>query len=195
MARSRPRPTQLVAPGVGLLDPGGDRGRIARVDEHRRAARDLLGRAPGARHHRRAAGHRLEHRDAEALVQRRVDEAARAAVERRELVVGDPAEPAVDLDAAPARRADDAQLDAEPLRGLLARRPGSSAARASRPRARSRPRPPGRRGRTARRPPFGITRIRSSGTPSSSTTSPRVNSDTAITRLAARATLGTAKRL
>ena len=48
---------------------------------------------PRARHDRRPARHRLEHRQPEALVERREDEAARAAVERGELLVVDPARP------------------------------------------------------------------------------------------------------
>src|SRR5204862_1622660 len=63
---------------------------------------------------RRAAGHRLEHRDAEALIQRRVRDAERTTVETREVRVADLAQPAhavpADLDAAPAGGTDDAQL-------------------------------------------------------------------------------------
>ena len=71
---------------------------------------------------RRPARHRLEHRDAEALVQRRVCDTERTAVQAREVVVPDlalPANPlAARLDADPTRCAGDPQLDAETLRRL-----------------------------------------------------------------------------
>ena len=66
---------------------------------------------PTRRHHGRAARHRLEHGEPEALVQRRVENAAGTAVQGGELRVGDLADPAVDLDATPPASADDAQLD------------------------------------------------------------------------------------
>src|SRR5581483_7359839 len=95
---------------------------VERVDEDRRAPGDLFGRAATRGDDRDAAGHRLEHGNAEALVERGIDEAAGAAVEARELVVADPAEPAdigaANGDAAPSFRACDAQLDAEALGGL-----------------------------------------------------------------------------
>jgi hypothetical protein len=47
----------------------------------------------------------------------------------------------------------------------------------------------------ARSIPFGMTVIRSAGTPSRSTTSALVNSEIAITRVAARTTRGTQMRL
>ena len=73
-ARSSPSARSSSRRDDGLLDPGRDRLDVERVDEHGRAAGDLLGRAAAARHDGRAARHRLEHRDAEALVQRREDE-------------------------------------------------------------------------------------------------------------------------
>ena len=97
--------------------PACDRAGVERIDEHRGVACDLLGRSARGRDDGGAARHRLEHRDAEALVERRIDDAARAAVVRGELVVVDLAEPAhcaARVDAAPAARADDAQLDAGP---------------------------------------------------------------------------------
>ena len=90
LARSSPSGPQLLPPRRGLLDPGGDRLGVERVDEHRRAARRLGRARPVARHDGGAAGHRLEHRDPEALVERRVGEAAGAAVEAGELVVARP---------------------------------------------------------------------------------------------------------
>ena len=101
-ARSSPSGTSSSRRASASAMPGRDRLRIGGVDEDGRAARHLLGGAAAARHDRRAAGHRLQHRDAEALVERRVDEAARAAVERRQLLVRRAADPAWDVDAAPS---------------------------------------------------------------------------------------------
>ena len=106
-----PRDDELVPPGVRFPDAVGDRRDVERVDENRRATGDLLHRRPDGRHHRRPAGHRLEHGQPEALVQRRVEDAASAAVERRELRVRDLADPAVDLDTSPPACAHHAQLD------------------------------------------------------------------------------------
>ena len=121
-ARSRPSARSSPARATASLDPGRDRRRVERVDEHRRVAGDLLERARRGRDDGRAARHRLEDRDPEALVQRGVDEAARAAKEARELRVRHEAEPAHavarQLDAAPAGVADDAQLGAGEPRGL-----------------------------------------------------------------------------
>ena len=75
-----------------------------RVDEHGCAACDLLRRAAARRHDGRAAGHRLEHRDPEALVQRRVHDAERAAVEPRELARPRPRRPTERRRHAPRRR-------------------------------------------------------------------------------------------
>ena len=143
-ARSQPEAAQLVAARLGLGDAGRDRRGVERIDEHGGAAGDLLRRAPAGRHDGRPAGHRLEHREPEALVERREDEAARTAVERRELLVGDAARPARHVDAAPAACPDDAQLDARAAGPPRRRAPGSCAARASPPRARSRRSPQGR---------------------------------------------------
>src|SRR6202023_1445072 len=93
------------------LDPGGDRRDVKRVDEHRCTARDLLAGSAGARHHGAATGHRLEHWEAEALVEGRIGEAACAPVESGELRVRDLAEQphrAGHLDAPPAAGADHA---------------------------------------------------------------------------------------
>ena len=91
--RARARPARRAARPASAMPSAIDAG-VARVDEHRGATRDLLGRAATRRHDGRPARHRLEHREPEALVQRRVDEAARAAVERRELLVAGLADPA-----------------------------------------------------------------------------------------------------
>src|SRR5205823_8934894 len=68
----------------------------------------------------RAGGHRLEHGDAEALVERGIGDAEGAAVEPAELFVGDLAEPAdvtaARVHAAPPAGARDPQLDAQPGR-------------------------------------------------------------------------------
>ena len=163
---------------------------VERVDEHGRAAGDLRHRAAGARHDRRAAGHRLERGDAEALVERRVDEAARAAVERRELLVVDPAEPGDVLPATPTPP----QPGAPTSRSST---PASAVASTTRREVLARLERPDRehvvalggvavrRGRPARRA-FGTTSIRSGSTPASSTTSRFENSETATTRSAAR---------
>ena len=170
--RARPAP-------VGGLDPRGDRRDVERVDEDGRVADDLLHRAAGARHDGRAARHRLERGNAEALVERREDEAARAAVGGGQLVVLDPAEPGDvlpgDACVPPAGRADEPQLHTGAGRGLddagevLAglERPdsqhvlalGSAAVGDERPaRARSaRRRSDQRRPRLARRPPASRT--------------------------------------
>src|SRR5262249_41172771 len=64
-------------------------------------------------HYGRAAGHRLDERQPEALVRREVRDAAGPAVEPRELVVGDEAEPlharTGDVYVAPAAHARDQQ--------------------------------------------------------------------------------------
>ena len=93
-------------------------GDVEWVDEHRRATGHLSGRTAAARHDGRPARHRLQHRDPEALVERREDERAGAAVERSELAVGDLADPTRRFDAAPAPCADDTQLDADAGRGV-----------------------------------------------------------------------------
>ena len=143
-ARSRPRARSSSRRRMRLLDPGGDRRDVERVDEDCRTARDLLRRAAGRRDDGRAARHRLEHRDAEALVQRRVDEAARAAVEtrrarrrrpRRASVTCAPRASTPPQPRAPTTRSSTPSR----ARGLDRRARGSSAARACRPRARSRP--------------------------------------------------------
>ena len=76
--------------------------------------RELVVRRAGRADDRGAGGHRLEHRQTEALVLRGVDEAACAAVELGELVVGYAPEQAdagaADGDIAPAGVAGDAQL-------------------------------------------------------------------------------------
>src|SRR5919106_1402968 len=109
---------ELVAARLRLRDPGGDRGGIERVDEHRGTAGHLLCRAPARGHRGRSARHRLENRDAEPLVERRKNEAARPSVERRELGVRDLADPAGDVDSSPAARADDAELHFREPSGL-----------------------------------------------------------------------------
>src|SRR5207253_11507762 len=64
-----------------------------------------------------SARHRLEYRQAEALVHRRIEDAERAAVLPRELIVVDRPEPrdvgATRRDATPAQRTDHAEVDTE----------------------------------------------------------------------------------
>ena len=102
------------------IDPGraGRRGRPRR-------RRPPPSRA-GARDDRGAAGHRLQHRHPEALVERGVDDAARAAVEASKLGVRNPAEPA---DAVPARSTPP-QPRAPTTRSSTPRRRAASARRA-----------------------------------------------------------------
>ena len=120
-ARSRPEPPQLVAPGARLGDTGSDRFRVERVDKHGRPARHLLRGAATRRDDGRATRHRLDHRQPEALVERREHETARAAVERRQLRVIDAALPSGHLDPTPTRRSDDPQLDVRALAASTAR--------------------------------------------------------------------------
>ena len=126
-------------------DAVADRVDVGRVDVGRVVAGELGHRAAGARHDRAAAGERLGDRDAEALVERGVDEAARAAVERARAPRRRPRRaarrsPAARRCPSPARRRRAARRRPRPRSA-----PGSCAARASRPRARSRPRRAARR--------------------------------------------------
>ncbi len=88
--------------------------RVARIDEDSGSVRDLLhgGAARGDDGH--TACHRLQNWNPEALVERRVRNTSRAAVETRELCVVDLPEPAntvpADFDPTPAARSDDTQL-------------------------------------------------------------------------------------
>ncbi len=112
-ARASPAATSSSRRSSASSDPGRDRGHVERIDEnggvHRRpppsrSPTDVTTGVP----------HAIASSDGqpEALVQRRIEDAARAAVKRRELRVGNLADPAVDLHASPATSADDAQLDA-----------------------------------------------------------------------------------
>ena len=121
-----PARDELVAFVARALDRRRDRVDVVRVRAHRGVAGGLVERRMRRDDARRAARHRLEHRDPEALEARRVDERRRAAVESRELVVGRDSRarsrrgPRASTPPQPAR-ADDAQLDAEPLRRLRSR--------------------------------------------------------------------------
>ena len=109
---------ELVASVERVANPPRDRGDVERVDEDRRTARDLLHRRRLGRHDGRTARHRLQHGQAEALVQRRVEHAAGAAIQGRQLRVRDLPHPPVDLDASPPTCADDPQLDSGLTRGV-----------------------------------------------------------------------------
>ena len=75
-----------IASARASVSPGGDR---------ERGVADHLGQRPGGRgHHRRPGGHRLEGRQAEALVDRRVGVDRGAAEQGRPLAFVDPPEPA-----------------------------------------------------------------------------------------------------
>ena len=84
---------ELVAAPEGVLDRRGDRLRAIGIGAHRRVAARLVHRLVRRADDRCAAGHRLDHRQPEALEPRRVDERGGAAVEPCELVVVDIAEP------------------------------------------------------------------------------------------------------
>ena len=111
-ARARPGRNELVPARGSLVDARRDRRRVQGIDEDSCVARDFLHRGLAGRDDGRPARHRLEHREAETLVQRRVHDAARAAVERRELGVGHLAHPPGYVHASPPARAHDTQLDA-----------------------------------------------------------------------------------
>ena len=93
-ARRSPR-ARSVGEQVGVgeqgADDGGDVARVLGVEEGGRAGRDLRQGGRPRTGDGRAAGHGLEHRQAEALVERREDEEARAGVQRRQIGVGDEA--------------------------------------------------------------------------------------------------------
>src|SRR5205085_3138145 len=97
----------------GARDAVADRRDVPRVDIDGVVACDLRHRAALARHDGAATCERLRNRQAEALVEGGVDEAAGTTVEPRELRVADLAEPghvAGRPNAAPAPRTDHAQL-------------------------------------------------------------------------------------
>jgi hypothetical protein len=150
--------------------------------DDRSTTRDFLHRRPDGRDHGRPAGHRLEHGQPEALVERRVEDAASSAVQRGELGVRDLADPTGDLDTAPPACAHHAQLDtgnraaSTTLRFFPLCCDGETYCR-----------PQGRRANTESTP-FGTTRMRSASTPVSSTVSPFVNSETATIASAACST-------
>ena len=72
--------------------PVADRLDRQRIDEQRGVAGDLGGGGDVRRQHGRAAGHRLDHGQPEALVQRRERERRGAAVQRGQVVLGHVAE-------------------------------------------------------------------------------------------------------
>ena len=115
-ARARPSGPSSSRRSTACAEAESDRVRVERVDPDRDAFSELAeGRARGC-DHRSAAGHRLQHREAETLVERHVGNGGRAAVLPRQLAVVDLAEPAhvvaADADAAPPFGADDAELEA-----------------------------------------------------------------------------------
>jgi len=80
-----PRPERLI--GQPADEASGESLIVGRVDQDRRIARDLGDRCRVARHHDRTDRERLGHRQAEALVDRRVGHDGRATVEPLEDVV------------------------------------------------------------------------------------------------------------
>ena len=83
----------LVTPIEGNLDCRADRRRIFGIGAHGRVAAGLVHRLVRGADDRRAAGHRLDHRQPEPLEPRGVREHGGATVEPRQLVVVDVAEP------------------------------------------------------------------------------------------------------
>ena len=83
---------ELLAPAVRLEHRRGHRVHVGRVEEHGGVAGDLRDRARVRRGDGTSARHRLEDRQPEALVQARIDEARRAAVQRGEVLGRDGAE-------------------------------------------------------------------------------------------------------
>ena len=155
---ARRAPTELLAAGNRPLHAPCDRIGVERVDFERDTVRELVVGPSGRGDDGRGAGHRLEHRQPESLVERDVGDARGATVEPGELLVVHAVEApdalAVDGNVAPALGADEAQLEAvepRPAKALDEPRAGSSVARAWRPRARSRRPPVARRARTAAR--------------------------------------------
>src|SRR5581483_3360774 len=132
---AQPGRTKLLSPRDRLLDAGRDRLDVLGIDENGRAAGDLLGGAAPRRHDRRPTRHRHEDRDPEPLVQRRVHDAERAAIQARELLVRGEAHVrdarTRRVDAAPARHACHPQVDAQPPRRFD--RAGEVLARLERP--------------------------------------------------------------
>ena len=160
-ARSSPSARSSSRRADGLLDPGGDRGDVERVDEHGRAAGDLLGRAAAARHHRRrrrpsprARGSRTPRRATGRRARARRGRARRAP--RRT-----PRRPSPASRPRPSRARRRRAARRRPGQRPRRRAGGSSAARASRPRARSRRR---RHGVTRRED--GIDRVPDHASPS-----------------------------
>src|SRR5215207_1071423 len=105
---------ELLPPTDGLAETGRDRVLVQRVDRDRDAVGELAEGRPARADNGCSAGHRLQDRQPEPLVERNVRDASGAAVEPRELVVGDLAEPAhpvsADAHATPATGAHDAEL-------------------------------------------------------------------------------------
>ena len=123
-----------------------DRVRVERVDLERDAVCELVVGPAGRGDDRRGAGHRLQHRQAETLVERDVGDCCGAAVEPGKLLVVDSGHPpnAVPVHAyvAPALGADDAELEPFEARSAKAferAARGSSSARPSRRPGCSRP--------------------------------------------------------
>src|SRR5712691_4229879 len=126
---ARPSPLELRRPAqTALAQLGREQGiveqatkrrrelvRRARIAQEARGADDLGDRRDVARDDRGSTGHRLEHAVAEALVERRVEERGRAAVEPDELLVGDAAQ---ELRARSARATGDEQAHARPAARL-----------------------------------------------------------------------------
>src|SRR6476661_6791182 len=107
---------ELLSARERLAEPGRDRIGVAWIDLDD-ATGELADRRQVGGHDRCPAGHRLEHRQSESLVEGDVGRAACSPVKRSELIVRDFAEPTYavalhGLDVTPAARADNAKLAA-----------------------------------------------------------------------------------
>ena len=98
--------------------PCGDRVHVEWIHQDRRASGDLLHRSSARRDDGRSGRHRLEHRQAESLVERRIENDTSASIGSGELCVRELADPPGDVHAAPPPRAHDAELGAGAARGL-----------------------------------------------------------------------------
>ena len=165
-ARAR-RTTSALALRERTPDPVREVGLVRRRRPRRRTTSSSAARRDG--HDRGPARHRLQHRQAEALVARRLDQARRAAVERGELLdldvapqIGAPPSRSCARERLRPSRARRRRAAARPPARRRARQAGSSAAARRRRRGRSR----GCRRRPARKTgstPFGVTTTRSVG--------------------------------
>ena len=190
-----PRRDEALTLAERAADPVGQPGLL---DEDRGVPRDFAKRRVRHRDDRSPGRHGLEDGEPEALVPARLDETRGAAIE-----IGEPLRIDVALEPGAVlvqlrrelrilRRPDDDEREPGSLRGLQGRELVLPALNRSDRQTRSRAPPvPGRKTGST---PFGVTTIRSAGTPYSSRMSAFVRSDTVRTRAAFRTARGTTRR-